>query len=77
MRVLLVEDDPAEAMAMQRELAGRFEVRSVGTLAEALHVLGQGGWRPDVVLANASLPIRKGWPRYTRCRTPPRERRWW
>ena len=60
MRVLLVEDDPTEAMAMQRELAGRFEVRSVGTLAEALHVLGQGGWRPDVVLANASLPDSEG-----------------
>ena len=35
-------------------------MRSVGTLAEALGVLGQGGWRPDVVLANPSLPDSEG-----------------
>ncbi len=60
MRVLLVEDDPVEARAMQCELGGRFEVRVVGTLAEALSALAVVGWRPDVVLANASLPDSEG-----------------
>ena len=60
MRVLLVEDDPVEAHAMQCELGGRFEVRVVGTLAEALSALAVVGWRPDVVLANASLPDSEG-----------------
>jgi chemotaxis response regulator CheB len=59
-RVLLVEDDPVEAHAMQCELGGRFEVRVVGTLAEALSALAVVGWRPDVVLANASLPDSEG-----------------
>ena len=36
MRVLLVEDDTVEALAMQRELAGRFDLRVAATLAEAL-----------------------------------------
>ncbi len=60
MRVLLVEDDPVEARAMQRELGPRFEVRTVGTLAEALQQLAQPGWRADVVLASASLPDSEG-----------------
>jgi DNA-binding NarL/FixJ family response regulator len=59
-RVLLVEDDPVEARAVQRDLGGRFEVRVVATLAEALHLLAQGGWRPDVVVANSSLPDSEG-----------------
>jgi CheY-like chemotaxis protein len=59
-RVLLVEDDTMAALAIQRELGGRFEVRLVSNLAEALGVLGQGSWRPDVVLANLSLPDSQG-----------------
>lgn len=57
MRVLLLEDGSIEALAMQRELAGRHDVRVAATLAEALAVLAGvagGGWRPDVVVADLS-----------------------
>ena len=60
MRVLLVEDDTMAALAIQRELGGRFDLRLAANLAEALGVLGQGAWRPDVVLANLSLPDSQG-----------------
>ncbi|HEX6012793.1 MAG TPA: hypothetical protein VFY87_13555, partial [Geminicoccaceae bacterium] len=60
MRVLLVEDNTVEALAIQRELGGRFELRVARTLAEALGTLGQGAWRPDVVVANLDLPDSEG-----------------
>jgi CheY-like chemotaxis protein len=59
-RVLLVEDNTVEALAIQRELGGRFELRVARTLAEALGTLGQGAWRPDVVVANLDLPDSEG-----------------
>ena len=48
------------ALAIQRELGGRFDLRVAATLAEALSVLTKSGWRPDVVLANPSLPDSEG-----------------
>jgi CheY-like chemotaxis protein len=59
-RVLLVEDDTMAALAIQRELGGRFDLRLAANLTEALGVLGQGSWHPDVVLANLSLPDSQG-----------------
>jgi CheY-like chemotaxis protein len=59
-RVLLVGDNTVELLAIQRELAGRFELRVAGTLAEALDALGQPGWRPDAVLAELDLPDSEG-----------------
>jgi CheY-like chemotaxis protein len=59
-RVLLVEDDTMAALAIHRELSGHFDLRPVASLAEALGVLDQGAWRPDVVLANPSLPDSQG-----------------
>jgi CheY-like chemotaxis protein len=53
-RVLLLEDGPIEALAIQRDLASRHDVRVVPTLAEALAALTSGAWRPDVVLADLS-----------------------
>lgn len=60
MRVLLVEYDTMAGLAIQRELGGRLDLRLVASLAEALGLLGQGAWRPDVVLANPSLPDSQG-----------------
>ena len=60
MRVLVVEVDTVEALAIQRELGGRFELRIVGTLAETLNVLAKAAWRPDVILANPDLPDSEG-----------------
>ena len=59
-RVLLVEDNTVDAIALQRELAGRFEVKVAGCLSDALTLLGQASWRPDVVLTNLDLPDSKG-----------------
>ena len=60
MRVLVVEVDTVEALAIQRELGARFELRVVGTLAEALAALAKTSWRPDVILANPRLPDSDG-----------------
>jgi DNA-binding NarL/FixJ family response regulator len=59
-RVLLVGDHTVELLAIQRELAGRFELRVAHTLAEALDALGQPGWRPDAVLTELDLPDSEG-----------------
>lgn len=60
MRVLVVEVDTVEALAIQRELGARFELRVVGTLAESLGALAKTSWRPDVILANPRLPDSDG-----------------
>ena len=51
LRVLVVEENTVEALAIQRELGGRFDLRVAATLAEALSVLTKSGWRPEVLLA--------------------------
>ena len=60
LRVLVVEENTVEALAIQRELGGRFDVRVAATLAEALSVLTKSGWRPEVLLANPTLPDSEG-----------------
>lgn len=62
MRVLVIEHNTVDALAVQRELGGRFELRVAATLAEAMGVLTRGGWRPDVLLANPTLPDSEGLP---------------
>jgi CheY-like chemotaxis protein len=59
-RVLLVEENKVDALAIQRELAGRFELRVAGSLGDALTMLGQASWRPELVLANLKLPDSDG-----------------
>ena len=60
MRVLLLEDDPVDALALQRELGARYEIRTVSTLAEGLHALSHPGWQPDVVVTDLNLPDSEG-----------------
>jgi DNA-binding NarL/FixJ family response regulator len=60
LRVLLLEDDSIDALAVQRELAGRYDVRAVPTLAEALGELARPGWRPDVIVTDLNLPDSEG-----------------
>jgi CheY-like chemotaxis protein len=60
LRVLVIEDNTVEALAIQRELGARYELRLAATLAEALGVLAKGVWHPDVILANPTLPDSEG-----------------
>jgi CheY-like chemotaxis protein len=59
-RVLLLEDNTLEALALQRELSGRYDVRVVSTLSDGLSVLTHPSWRPDVIVADLSLPDSEG-----------------
>lgn len=60
MRVLLLEDNSIDALAIQRELAGRFELRTVATLAEATTLLAHSRWQPDLIVTDLSLPDSEG-----------------
>jgi CheY-like chemotaxis protein len=59
-RVLLLEGSPVEALAIQRELSPRHEVRPVPSLAEALRLLVDSAWWPEVVIADVRLQDREG-----------------
>lgn len=56
MRVLILESMPRLAQILPRELGERFELRSCGSLAEAMLLLGRHGWRVDAVIAELALP---------------------
>lgn len=58
-RVLLIEDDPSDALAAERSLAGRYEIKSVTTLREAIREI-RLDWRPDVIVADLDLPDSPG-----------------
>ena len=60
LRVLVIEEDTVEALAVQRELGGRFDLWVAATLAEAMSLLTKSGWRPEVILANPTLPDFEG-----------------
>ncbi|HRY24034.1 MAG TPA: response regulator [Geminicoccaceae bacterium] len=60
LRVLVLEDDPTDAFAMRRELAGRFEVTLAATLADALVRLTTPGLKPDVIVTDLNLPDSNG-----------------
>lgn len=52
MRIMVIEAEPAEARALQRELAGRYEIRFANSTAAALALLSHQAWRPDVVVTS-------------------------
>ena len=60
LRVLVIEEDTVEALGLQRELGGRFDLRVAATLAEAMSLLTKSGWRREVILANPTLPDSEG-----------------
>lgn len=58
MRILYVDDEPdiREVACLSLELDPDFEVRSCGSGAEALALLEQGTWLPDLVLLDVMMP---------------------
>lgn len=60
MRVLVLEDDPTDALAVRRELADRFDVVIADTLAEGLIRLTTPGRIPDVIVTDLNLPDSSG-----------------
>ncbi len=60
MRVLVLEDDPTDALAVRRELAERFDVVLANTLAEGLIRLTTPGRAPDVIVTDLNLPDSSG-----------------
>ena len=57
-RILCVDDDPdiRTIAVMALGLDSGMEVRSASSGAEALALLDQPGWRPDVVLLDVMMP---------------------
>ena len=60
MRVLLLEDNSVEALALQRELGVRHDTRVVTSLADALTTLAHPAWRPDIIVTDLNLPDSEG-----------------
>lgn len=60
MRVLLIEDDEVDVLAIRRALGDRHEIRTVATLMDAIRVMRGAGWRPEVVIADLNLPDSEG-----------------
>jgi CheY-like chemotaxis protein len=59
-RVLLLEDNAVEVVAIQRELTGSYDLRVVGTLGDGLALLAQPSWRPEVIVADLNFPDSEG-----------------
>ena len=60
MRLLVCDVDAVKAMALERALGSRFDLRLVATLADAERELRRPEWRPDVVVASTELPDGNG-----------------
>ncbi len=60
MRVLLVEDDVADAESIRAALGDGYDVRAATTLEGALRLLQPRTWQPDVIVADLNLPDCKG-----------------
>jgi CheY-like chemotaxis protein len=59
-RVLLLEDNTVEALALQRELGVRHDMRVAASLADALATLTHPGWRPDIIVTDLHVPDSEG-----------------
>lgn len=60
MRVLILENNEIDLLAIQRALGGRYEIKSVDTLNDALDLISRPGWSPDVIVANLNVADSQG-----------------
>ncbi len=56
MRLLVCDVDAVKALALERALGSRFDLRVVTTLADAERELRRTDWRPDIIVAPIELP---------------------
>ncbi len=60
MRLLVCDVDAVKALALERALGARFDLRAVTTLAEAERALQLPEWRPDLIVASTDVPDGRG-----------------
>ncbi|MEO1016293.1 MAG: hypothetical protein AAFY56_01170 [Pseudomonadota bacterium] len=60
MRVLLIEDNAVDALAIQCEIGAAHDVRAVGSLDEALHYLSDPKWFPELIVVDTAFSISVG-----------------
>jgi DNA-binding NarL/FixJ family response regulator len=56
LRLLVCDVDAVKALALERALGSRFDLRVVTTLADAERELRRTDWRPDIIVAPIELP---------------------
>ncbi len=56
MRLLVCDVDAVKALALERALGSRFDLRVASTLADAERELERPEWRPDIIVASSELP---------------------
>lgn len=62
MKVLYVDDEPdiRDVAVMALEIDPDLEVKPAGSGGEALSILDEGGYQPDVVLLDVMMPVMDG-----------------
>lgn len=62
MKILYVDDEPdiRDVAVMALEIDPEIEVKAAGSGGEALSLLDESGYRPDVVLLDVMMPVMDG-----------------
>ncbi len=60
MRVLLIEDNAVDALAIQCEIGTVHDVRVVGSMDEALHYLSDLKWVPELIVVDTAFSLSAG-----------------
>ncbi|MBI3922450.1 MAG: response regulator [Armatimonadetes bacterium] len=73
-RVLIVEDEPSLLKLIRDTLRREYEVVESPNGQDALAKMGERGRKPDLVIADAGVPLVNGWDLVRRINTDPATR---